>query len=234
MRRSWNKAGCARWGWGRRNEIGSFAFGSHVTVRCFNVALSKSIERAKEFGIWLHERANDRNIPSGLRERTGAKILQHSLDIDDAILILLDAQLPGPALTLVRPLFESYVRGVWLLQISSDNEIEEFINGKCPTFYELLEAIGNDQQSGGAWIHANKNANWSSFNDLTHGGNQHVKRRNTQEAIEPNYPESELEALIRFGIEVRIRIGCILLSLMNDEVATGQLSEKANSLRISP
>ena len=198
------------------------------------MSLLQSIERAKEFGIWLHERTNDRKIPSGVRERTGASILQHSLDLDDAILVLLDARLPGPALTFARPLFEGYVRGVWLLQFASDKEIEEFINGKCPKINPLLNAIGNDQTSGGAWIHANKNANLSSFNDLTHGGSKHMKRRITHEAVEPNYPEPELEALIRFGIEVRIRIGAELLSLMNDEIAMDQLNEKAKNLRISP
>lgn len=155
------------------------------------------------------------------------------MDLNDAILVLLDTQLPGPALTLARPLFEGYVRGVWLLRAASDQEIEKFNNGKCPLFRDLLSAIGNDQTSGGAWIHANKNANWSSFNDLTHGGSEHVKRRNTQDAVEPNYPESELEALIQFGIEVRIRIGSELLSLMNDEIAMEELNERAKNLRLS-
>lgn len=199
------------------------------------MSLSQSIKRAKEFGLWLHERTNDKKRSGGVRERTGESILQLSLDLDDAILVLLDAQLPGPALTLARPLFEGYVRGVWLLRVTSDKEIEKFNNGKCQKkFYHLLRAIGKDETSGGAWIHANKDANWNSFNDLTHGGSEHVKRRNAQEAVEPNYPERELEALVQFGIEVRIRIGAELLSLVNDEIAMQQLNEKAKNLRLSP
>jgi hypothetical protein len=73
-----------------------------------------------------------------------------------------------------------------------------------------------------------------SFNDLTHGGSEQVKRRCTQEAVEANYPEVELEALVQFGIEVRIRIGAGLLSLMNDEIAMEQLNEKAKIFRIAP
>ena len=61
-----------------------------------------------------------------------------------------------------------------------------------------------------------------------------MRRRNTQDAVEPNYPEPELEALVRFGIEVRIRIGSDLLCLMNDEIGKEQLSEKSEILRISP
>jgi hypothetical protein len=61
-----------------------------------------------------------------------------------------------------------------------------------------------------------------------------VKRRITQDAVEPNYPEPELEALVRFGIEVRIRIGWDILCLMNDEIGKQQLSEKAEDLRVTP
>ena len=197
------------------------------------MSLLQSINRAKEFGIWLHERTNDKKRSGGVRERTGESILQLSLDLDDAILVLLKAGLPGPALTLGRPLFESYVRGFWLLRFASDKEIAEFNNGKGPGMDKLLKAIGNDPTTGSAWIHANKNTNWRSFNDLTHGGSEHVRRRNTQDAVEPNYPERELEALVRFGIEVRIRIGFDVLSLMNDEIVKGQLTEKVKNLRLS-
>lgn len=198
------------------------------------MSLLQSINQAKEFGIWLHERTNDNNRSGGVRERTGESILQLSLDLDDAILLLLEAGLPGPALTLGRPLFESYVRGFWLLRFASDEEIAGFNNGTGPGMDKLLKAIGNDPETGSAWIHDNKNKNWRFLNDLTHGGSEHVRRMNTQDAVEPNYPEPELEALVRFGIEVRIRIGFDILCLMNDEIGKEQLSEKAEILRISP
>lgn len=197
------------------------------------MSLLQSINQAKELGIWLHERTNDKEHSGGVRERTGESILQLSLDLDDAILVLLEAGLPGPALTLGRPLFESYVRGFWLLRFASDEEIAEFNNGKGPGMDQLLKVIGNDPATGSAWIHAFKNLNWRFLNDLTHCGSEHVRRRNTQDGVEPNYPEPELEALVRFGIELRFRIGSDFLSLMNDEIVKDQLSEKAETFRIS-
>lgn len=195
------------------------------------MSLLQSIERAKELGIWLHEKTNNKRRTGGIRERTGESILQLSLDLHDAILVLLEAGLQGPAMTLARPLFESYVRGFWLLRFASDEEIAKFNKGTVPKFPNLLKAIGNDRESGSAWIHANKKANWIAFNDLTHCGSEHVRRRSTQELVEPNYPESELEALVRFGTEVRLRVGSDLLSLMGDDIAKEQLNEKANILR---
>lgn len=195
------------------------------------MAITQSISQAKELGMWLHEHTNEKGVPAGLREQTGLSILQQSLDVDDAIIILLEANLHGPALALARPLFESYVRGFWLLNYASEEKINEFLDGKCPIFPVLLSAIGNDAKSGSAWIHAIKTANLNSFHNLTHGGNEHVKRRTTIEAIEPHYDEQELVSLLRFGIEIRIRVGAILLALMKNEDALEKLNEKAKSYR---
>lgn len=193
--------------------------------------LTQCIKQAMDFGVWLHERTNERKFPDGIRERAGLSILQLSQDIGDAIIILLDAKLPGPAMSLARPLFEGYVRGFWLLNHASDKQVHEFMNGKCLNFRSLLAAIPGDADSGGAWIHANSGQNLIAFHDLTHGGSEHVKRRNRDDSVEPSYPEQELESLVKFGNEIRIRIGVELLSRLNDEKAIEELHERAQTLR---
>lgn len=196
--------------------------------------LTQCIKQAKDLGGWLHEWTNEREFPNGIRERTGHSILQLSEDIGDAIIVLLDNKLPGPAWTLARPLFEGYVRGFWLLNYASEKQIHEFLNGKCPRIRDLLAAIPKDADSGGAWIHANSNKNLTAFHDLTHGGSEHVKRRNRDDSVEPNYPEQELESLVKFGNEIRIRIGVELFSLLKDEEATKQLYEQVQAFRMEP
>ena len=198
------------------------------------MSLLNFIALSKDLAIWLHGKANDKSMPGDIRVRTGISILQLSLDIDEAIIVLIESNLPGPALSLARPLFEGYVRGHWLLHYASDEEVDRFNNGKCPKFPNLLSAIGNDAETGGAWIHNNKNTNLNSFHDLTHGGFEHVKRRKKESSVEPNYPDQELESLVKFGIEVSIRIGAELLSLINDKVAMDELNEKAQTFRALP
>jgi hypothetical protein len=198
------------------------------------MALPALISQAKDLTLWLHQHTNEKGVPNTLRVTTGLRIFQLSMDIADAIIVLLDARLPGPALSLARPLFEGYVRGHWLLRSASDAQIERFNNGICPKFPALLKAIGTDAESGGAWIHANETANMIAFHNLTHGGSEHVKRRITSSAIEPSYPEHELEGLVKFGIEIRIRIGAELLSLIGNEVAIEELNHRALAFRASP
>ena len=196
--------------------------------------LAGRLSQAKDLGIWLHKRTTERNFPAELRGQTALAILQLTEDIADAIIVLLDAQMPGPALSLARPLFEGYVRGYWLLKFASDEQIPEFIAGKCPNFGGLLAAIPKDAESGGAWIHANSAKNLTNFHDLTHGGSEHVKRRIGGDSVEPRYPVQELEALLRLGNEIRVRVGCELLSLLNDEEGMVSLNKRAQVLRTEP
>jgi hypothetical protein len=119
------------------------------------------ISKAKDLTVWLHQHTNEKNVPNTVRATTGVAILQLSLDIADAIVVLLEARLPGPALSLSRPLFEGYVRGYWLLRCASDAQIETFNNGTCRGFPDLLKAIGTDAESGAAWILRTRRQTWS-------------------------------------------------------------------------
>ena len=185
---------------------------------------------AKEFGIWLHEKMNERQFSGDDREQTSVAIFQNCLDICDAIVVLLEARLPGPSLALARPLFEGYVRAFWLSKFASDAEISAFNQGNCPNFPGLLKAIGTDAESGAAWIHNMYKVNFPAFHGLTHGGHEHVFRRCTGNSVEPNYPEGELEKLVEISTEIRLRIGIEFLSLIQDEASVDSLFEKAKTL----
>ena len=73
--------------------------------------------------------------------------------------------------------------------------------------------------------------NLKAFHDLTHGGSEHVLRRNRVGSVEPSYPEQELVQLIEFGNEIRVRIGNDLLSRLNDLEAMEKLHEWAQVFR---
>jgi len=198
------------------------------------VTLSEIITASKEPGIWAHEQTNETQMPNDRRKRISLSIFQQSLDIGDAILVLFESNLPGPAFALARPLLESYVRGVWLLNHASEEQIDNFVNGKCPKFPELLNDIGDDADTGGSWIRATTDLNLKAFHDLTHGGIEHVNRRITENYIEPNYPEEESIRLMQLRNEVHINITTFLLSLLNKEDALKQLYEKSKTFRSMP
>lgn len=197
------------------------------------MSLDQALSQAKNLGVWLHKKTNGRNFPSKETNVGGICLLQHSLDVADATIILLERDLPGPAWTLARPLLESFVRGIWILQCASDEQVENFRNGKCPPFPELLKAMDDHDEAElhADWIRAQMK-NKDIFHDFTHGGIEHILRRITENeektVVEPNYQEHELEYLVGLGTEVRIRVGCELFSLMEDSEAIRQLCEEAS------
>lgn len=199
------------------------------------MSLSQAISRAKDLSTWLNVRTNGKGIQVNRRSQTGLGLLQHSLDVADAIIILLENKLPGPALALARPLFESYVRAIWILKCASDENIDQFLdNGRLPKFSKLLKAVDKKAKPQSAWIRETDKANMRQFHDFTHGGIQHVSRRLTDNAVEPRYPEQELEYLVGLGVEVSIRVGVEIFSLMNNRVATMQLYEKVGAFPRRP
>ena len=199
------------------------------------MSLSQAISQAKDLGIWLHEKTNGRNFELDRRGKVAVALLQHSLDVADAIIILA-TKLLGPALALARPLLEGFVRGVWILKCASDEQIERFAEGNPPNFPELLQAMddGDIAKTHASWIRQNIDANKEYFHDFTHGGIKHALRRISETALEPNYPEHELKYIVGLATEVHIRVGCELFLLLNDEEAIKQLHEKTSTLSRSP
>ncbi len=192
------------------------------------MTLNEIIKIAKELGAWIHGHTNEREYPNN----PGLALLQQSQDICDAITILIDENLPGPAYALVRPMLDSRVRGLWLLNHASDMEIKKFLEGKEPPgFNKLLNAIGNDEETGGAWINKICELNREAFHGPTHGGIEHVRRRTTFNSTEPNYPEDEQIRLMQIQIGIQFAIGYKLLALVNNQALEEMVRQYGTAVR---
>ena len=192
--------------------------------------LADAIAKAKCLSNWLHEQINEGKFEADRQQHWGSALLQHSWEVSDAIVSLLDRNLPGPSWSLARPLCESFVRGIWILHCASDEDMERFRQGEPPGFPKLLEGISSHRDASlhVAWLRATS-ANRDVFHDFTHGGIEHVLRRVGEDMVGPRYPERELEYLIGLSIEVYLRVGWELLSLTGDAEAKRQLLEKVES-----
>ena len=194
------------------------------------------IEKAKAFGVWLHQRTNDVRMRNRDRDLVALALFQHSLDLVDGSLVLLDNNLSGAALALSRPFLEAYVRGVWALYCANDDEIEGFWTKGRPRTWSLkglavlLEARELEQSK---WVRTVV-AEGADLNDLVHGGGLHLRGRIGAESIEPRYPIGHVEWLIAQGIEVRIRVGCELFELMAHEEGLRDLKAYVDSHFVRP
>lgn len=190
------------------------------------MAISEDLQKATEIGSWIHSITSNLTIPNNKRITTGTALLQQSLEITDAITLLLQHHLRGPAWALVRSMHEAYTRGVWLLEHASDENVDRFIRGKPPNVSQILKDIGDAPETGGAFIKGMSELNRDDFHGLTHGGMEHVSRRMSKSAVEPNYSDKEIKKLIRVRNQYSCLAACFLLIAANDNEAMKELARK--------
>ena len=172
----------------------------------------------------------------GDQDRVGVALLQHAQDLSDAVCVLVERNLPGPALALARPLVEAYGRAIWALRCADSDDIDGFLKTGRPRtwrFQDLVAEMKGQAVAEGEWL-AHMEALISDFHDLTHGGKLHVQGRVREVVIEPNYAEQTVESLLRTSIEVQLRSGLALLELIGDATAMENLAAFAERLGRRP
>lgn len=118
-----------------------------------------------------------------------------------AILMLLTQTHPfhASAFALVRPVFESYLRGVWLAHCAVDADLEHFAHGnnppKMPT---MLAAIEQTPGFGSGRLSAIYTQSWSAMCAYTHTGSLQILRWNTGDALQPDYSDAEVDEVLSF------------------------------------
>lgn len=190
--------------------------------------IREALELAKEIGTWIHAQTNNSQVKSDRRILLAVSVFQHALDIGDGIVVLIGENLPGVALTLARPLHEGYTQGVWLLTCATDDQLDNYVKGICPKLQTLVKQIGDDPETGGKFIKGMTEKNITDFHSLTHGGMEHISRRTSETAIEPNYDDEELVSLLKARNQYCMLIAFFLLTIMGKDDSLLELDQKRN------
>ena len=164
----------------------------------------------------LGQRIEGLDIPATVRNRIAAGCFHQALEHHEAIVHLVRGNLLGSAMALVRPLFEIYVRGIWLGKCASEAELTAFQRGTIKSFGALVEEIERHEGYNVGVLAEVKRNSWSAMNDFTHGGALQVFRRITSDSITPNYAFEEVTEALNFSgaigllstSEVALLAGC--------------------------
>ena len=164
-----------------------------------SVELSEACKLAAYLSVKLH----DVSISDTLRNRIAGACFSVVLDHFDAVLMLLgrNSKLCSSAYALMRPIFESYIRGMWFLHCASDETIENFNKNKPYQLPKKIESLIEEVEQAVRFEKQLSNIytkDWSDLCDYAHTGLLQIQRWNTSQAIEPNYPEDEILEVIRF------------------------------------
>ncbi len=122
------------------------------------------------------------------------------LDYFTGITATVEKRAYGSAFSLVRSIFETFVRAVWLKDCATKEDLAAFERDERGRNLDLILAKIEELEAfkSGTLSDLKKQA-WSAMNSYTHGGIHQVARRVKGNAIDPNYLDGEIIEVLRMG-----------------------------------
>ena len=162
---------------------------------------TQHLAQGHELAAWIEQLVYDLSLPDSVRARLAGTCFLVAQDHHQAILLLLSQTHPlhAPAFALVRPVFDTYLRGLWLAHCATDVDLERFVQGgnppQMPTMLAAIEQVPGFDSGQLSDIYK---LSWSVMCAYTHTGSQQVLRWSTNEAIQPDYSDAEIKEVLSF------------------------------------
>lgn len=190
------------------------------------------IKQSEELIRWSDLKIDGLEFKVDERKEIVAGCLDVALEHQKAIILLISKKYYGSAFSLIRIIFETWVRSLWLNYCATENEIQKFKNNKLDKkFFKIVEDVENIEGYKGGTISKAKKAGWKVMNSFTHSGYTQVERRFGESSIEPNYDSKEINEAINFTNATGL-LCCLEISfLANDDTFSMELLEKIKEIK---
>jgi hypothetical protein len=113
-----------------------------------------------------------------------------AIDHSQAIVLLVDNAVYGSALALQRPLFEAYLRGIWLLHAASEDQVNAAERDAFPQDINII--LRGVEKAGAHQLVGIKKEWWPRLCSLTHTGYHQIVVRLTPEGLGYDYDPTEV------------------------------------------
>ena len=162
--------------------------------------ISEAVARSEDLIRWIDQSVKDLPYKPGLRSQLGLGCLDVALEHHKAMVLLVSEPIHASAFALLRILFEAWVRGEWLLQCASDEQLKQFKADRHKvTFGQMIKDLESHEAFNNGVLSKAKQELWGMMNSFTHTGYQQVARRNTPDGIVPNYKDEEVIQILGFA-----------------------------------
>lgn len=145
----------------------------------------------------LARRMDGLDLAATERNRLSAACFRQALEHHEAVVHLVRRTLFGSALALLRPLFEHYVRGIWLAKCASAADLQRFQNGTLerPVAAMLAAIEFHEVNDAGVLSEFRKDLSWSMA-DFLRGGRARITRGDDRNSIVGDHPGAEVGATV--------------------------------------
>ena len=188
-----------------------------------------NIQKSEELADWLDSKIRNLKFPGDRRARFSASCFDIVHEHHRSIVLLVANCLYGSAFALVRPTYETFVRGLWIWQCATEEQMQKIIEkdkmGGLYTLVSDIEKLKNTEYLGQV-LNEIKKRHGESFNSFTHTGFHQIARRNTQEHIESNYDKHEVGRIIEFADALALLAALMLAGLAGSNDLVEEVREK--------
>jgi hypothetical protein len=159
--------------------------------------LRAEIVLSGQLASWIGDQIENANVPGTPRVRNAMALYHIAFSHHPAVLTLIDRSFKISALALLRPLFESYLRGVWVEVSAKDDELVSFLKGLSSPNFKTLEKAARQASKDESLAELAKML-WGRFSHFTHSGAGLINRNQNQEILGDATPDKDCMAAIFF------------------------------------
>ena len=159
-------------------------------------------------------------LPNSKRVQLASACWDVTIEHSMAILELVHARLHGSALALVRPMYEAYIRGMWLMYAATVEDIDRAGRDEFPLNSAIVTALEKSPHFPSNPFSDVNVQSWKRLCSYTHTGYQQIGARLTPQGLGCNYQDSEiLEALLWADMIALAAVAAVAIEAQNDPLA---------------
>jgi hypothetical protein len=196
------------------------------------------LDGAESLVAWIAKQTEGLTVPDNVRNRIAYGLFHLAAEHHQSIVFLVREELYGSALALVRPLLECYVRGIWVLRVASEVQVERFReNSKIKKLKELIAEVEKHPGYSVGYFADIEKYSLSALHEYTHGGIRQVVQRINMDSIVSNYSRNEIKKLLSFSGQIGLLVATELIVVTKNDVKEREvlfraIIEKMNSLGV--
>ena len=190
--------------------------------------LEELLYQSRQIVEFIDTHASEYSLPASKpRETYATAYFYICLDWHIAVVLLTDKQLRGSALTLIRPMLESWIRGTWVMLVPSNDEIEKIMtNNKILEIKKMSvlakELKKKDEVIGVLIENVLKSVN-SFLSGCIHGNASYLNLYLDKETqtIKPNVPDNKiahmLDAANTIALQAAINMQALRMQALHNQ-----------------
>jgi hypothetical protein len=199
-----------------------------------SVTKGDKLSRHEESILWVKQHLDGLTLGEPCkRSYLSGACLHASIEHGMAILVLVDEDLYGSALALIRLQFEAYVRGIWLAQCAGDNEVDRAGHDDFPVINSMIASLEKPGLLDSALLSTLKRDAWKPLNSLTHTGYQQIGPRLNKDGIGSYFDDDQIRVALNWAEALTILCAVAFAGLAKDDELALSALERARAVAAS-